>query len=182
MFALLQSFVKKVTSRVSGLLPSSISKWFGAREDGVRPRDLLDDDDEEEFLRIQPPAKKQKLPERNEGNHSGQASTSAHIFKYNHCRNNELSYGHFGLAGPSNCGKRLNNVIETDTGSNTSGYSSLAKHDNSSPVKEQGATDKVEKQVGNNHLFNSISSKFWGFLGSCCNKNYFYLIKICETF
>ncbi|KAF5278299.1 hypothetical protein FQR65_LT03567 [Abscondita terminalis] len=59
-----KSFVKKVRSRVTGLLPTSLSKWFGGNEDQkatVRYRDEEEEDDDETFS-IQPPSKRIKIP------------------------------------------------------------------------------------------------------------------------
>nr|XP_022906230.1 nuclear pore complex protein Nup153 isoform X1 [Onthophagus taurus] len=72
-----KSFVKKVTSRVSGFLPSSLSKWFAGTESTVvRPRDETDDDDE--TLRIQPPTKKAKT------NEPAMSSMATSLYKNNH--------------------------------------------------------------------------------------------------
>ncbi|KAF5300979.1 hypothetical protein FQR65_LT09023 [Abscondita terminalis] len=59
-----KSFVKKVRSRVTGLLSTSLSKWFGGNEDQkatVRYRDEEEEDDDETFS-IQPPSKRIKIP------------------------------------------------------------------------------------------------------------------------
>ncbi|GJQ87103.1 hypothetical protein Trydic_g23953 [Trypoxylus dichotomus] len=54
-----KSFVKKIKSRVSGFLPSSLTRLFGSTESQVRYREESDDEDEESF-RIQPPTKRIK--------------------------------------------------------------------------------------------------------------------------
>lgn len=153
----MQSFVKKVTSRVSGLLPSSLSKWFGTRdnESTVRHRDDLDKDEEEEFI-IQPPAKKQRKLSGNNDNVNNHVPS-----RYYHVNNGTYKES---MPGPSNCNKDtyLTSVVndsstraDKETGSTgSSGYSSVIKNKgdlyNSSPIKE-----KKDVTQGTNYLFNS---------------------------
>ncbi|KRT84823.1 hypothetical protein AMK59_1785 [Oryctes borbonicus] len=54
-----KSFVKKIKSRVSGFLPSSLTRLFGSTESQLRYREESEDEDEESFL-IQPPTKRIK--------------------------------------------------------------------------------------------------------------------------
>lgn len=86
----MQSFVKKVSSRVSGILPS-ISKWFSTTHEPnrstIRYRDEDEDDDDEDqsFRIIQPPSKKLKLPS------AVTTTTTEPSFKYNNFTLNSLS-------------------------------------------------------------------------------------------
>lgn len=130
-----------VSSRVSGFIPS-FSKWFN-REEGkstVRYRDEEGEDDDDQSVSIQPPAKKLKLP-------------TEPSFKYNNFTLNSLStpiaessrHDHFTepIAGPSGVKSRklvlsssreqsvrkeiANGDSNSDSGDSTSGYSSMAR-------------------------------------------------------
>ncbi|XP_017779794.1 PREDICTED: nuclear pore complex protein Nup153 [Nicrophorus vespilloides] len=57
-----KSFVKKVKSRVSGLFPSSLSKWFGTPQDSPKIRHREDLDEDDDTCLLQPPTKRVKLP------------------------------------------------------------------------------------------------------------------------
>ncbi|GLV45529.1 Nucleoporin 153kD [Carabus blaptoides fortunei] len=57
------SLLQKVTKRVSGLIPSSFTKWFGQPGDSgsvIRRRESIDDEDDTDTTQIQPPKKRAK--------------------------------------------------------------------------------------------------------------------------
>lgn len=179
-----QSFVKKVSSRVSGILPS-ISKWFSREEnkstiryrDEEEDDDLDDDDDDHNDFRetIQPPAKKLKLPSISESNPTP-------TFKYNNFSLTSLStptaessrHEHFAepIAGPSGVKSRklvlsnssireqsvriVNGDNHSDSGDSTSGYSSMARIGGSKEV----IAPVVEKQIKGNTGDEGKSSLF----------------------
>lgn len=154
--------MKKVTSRVSGLIPSSLSKWFGSKEEctsTVRQREDTDDEDDD-YVNVQPPSKRQRkdLNNDNHVNYLIETSSSTNVLNFTH-RNNYTTYeppDDTEQPGPSNCtrSKHLEVVVnkndkETDsTGSNTSGYSSQKNENNydSSPPKTV---------IQANHIFNN---------------------------
>lgn len=135
----MQSFVKKVSSRVSGFIPS-FSKWFSREESKSTIRYRDEEEDEDPNFSIQPPSKKLKLP-------------SEPTFKYNNFTLSSLStpiaessrHDHFAepIAGPSGVKSRklvlsssrdqsarqaiTNGDNNSDSGDSTSGYSSMAR-------------------------------------------------------
>ncbi|XP_018320434.1 nuclear pore complex protein Nup153 isoform X2 [Agrilus planipennis] len=54
-----KSFVKKVKSRVSDLIPASISKWFGSEDNSGRSRE-----DDGDIYQVEPPLKRARIPSR----------------------------------------------------------------------------------------------------------------------
>lgn len=128
--------MKKVTSHVSGLIPSSISKWFG--ETGRTPSVIRrreeqisgDEDDDDELISNQPPKKRA----RNISHPAGFTITSTPVLNHNdHLKKVQTI--------PQDCIRQSNREIfdsvyteaslhlngdnRSDSGESTSGYSSV---------------------------------------------------------
>lgn len=161
--------MKKVSSRVSGFIPS-FSKWFN-REEGkstVRYRDEEGDDDDQSFS-IQPPTKKLKLP-------------TEPTFKYNNFTLSSLStpsgessrHDHFAepIAGPSGVKSRklvlpssreqsvrkeiANGDSNSDSGDSTSGYSSMARIGSKEQIPQNVEKPNANQgDTGTSLLFNN---------------------------
>lgn len=124
------SFVNKVKSRVSELIPSSISKWFNSNDDrphNVRIRDELEND-EESFI-IQPPSKRIKRPSSdnlmNTMYEPHSTESKSEISK------DSLTFEKCIKNSPSTASKNIYTIDylvdkESENGS-TSGYSSMAR-------------------------------------------------------
>lgn len=80
MFTFLQSFVKNVTSRVSGLLPATITRWFSSPSSSnangsTQAADATDSSTEDEApespITTQPPSKRMRFSSPGKFNHFG---------------------------------------------------------------------------------------------------------------
>lgn len=176
MLLMFQSFMKKVSSRVSDLIPTSLSKWFARDEDKSAVRYREEDDD---LYSIQPPTKRVKMP-------------TEPSFSYNHFSLNSTPTHHNNMlpkrradnlaqtlnfaepvAGPSGIKARklsvskthqqgsskevLNGDKDTDSGDSTSGYSSMIKIGSKEQLLEKPEAARA-KEPKTNSLFNN--SKF----------------------
>lgn len=84
-----QSFVKNVTSRVSGLLPATITKWFsspsssnanGSAQNVDGTDSSTEDEAPETPITTQPPPKRMRYTSPGEFNHYTQADVRANFF------------------------------------------------------------------------------------------------------
>lgn len=145
--------MKKVTSRVSDLIPASLSKWFARDEDKSAVRYREDDDD---LYSVQPPPKRVKMPTEPNFSYNNFTISSTPIHHNNilpkRRADNLAQTLNFAepVAGPSgikarklsvskthqqsNSKELLNGDKDTDSGDSTSGYSSMIKNGGS---KEQ---------------------------------------------
>lgn len=177
--------MKKVSSRVSDLIPSSLSKWFARDEDNkstVRYRE----DDEDSYL-VQPPTKRVKIPMESSFSYNNFSLSSTETPTHHNNvppkrRVDNLAQTlNFAepVAGPSGIKARklsisktpqpctskemLNGEKDTDSGDSTSGYSSMVKIGS----KEQ-LTEKIDaakpKEAKANPLFYSSKCKHFYFL------------------
>jgi len=151
-----KSFVKKVRSRVTGLLPSSLSKWFRNDDDSkkavIRQRE---EDEDDEYYDIQPPSKRVKIPSSEtihdilHTNSVSPTTFASNDVNRNHSiniedRQNIRSPFPEPLPGPSGIKSRktfmptisvnynstetlLNGDKDSDSGESTSGYSSMIR-------------------------------------------------------
>lgn len=170
--------MKKVSTRVSDLIPSSLTKWFtrDERSSSVRYRD---EDDDDSFT-IQPPSKKAKLPTEPHFNYNNfslsslSTPTISNPLISSPCVssvNNVYSPSPVPepVAGPSGIKARklmiprsversdatdmLNGDKESDSGDSTSGYSSMARTAVRAQVFENA--EASNSKIYSNSTFNS---------------------------
>lgn len=160
--------MKKVTSRVSGLLPTSLSKWFG--ESGrtkpvIRRRDDQNsaDEDDEDATTIQPPKKRARnaailsdttFPSLS---HSGFQFTSTPTVNHNNDHLMRLQPGPSGYTRQitnrevfvetlnTDTAVHLNGDDRSDSGESTSGYSSVPLPN----AQKDSSSDKESKMEVN---------------------------------
>lgn len=163
--------MKKVTSRVSGLIPSSLTKWFGesgrSRQVIRRRDDEISVDEDEETLPIQPPKKRARnVPVLSDAtftalNPSEFTITSTPMVNHND-HSIKIQPGPSGYIRQSSreifntmspeTAMHLNGDDKSDSGESTSGYSSVPLpniHKDSSSDKEMKSdinTSKVSEK------------------------------------
>ncbi|KAK4877512.1 hypothetical protein RN001_010018 [Aquatica leii] len=173
-----KSFVKKVQSRVSGLLSTSLSKWFGGN-DGQKAR-LRDEDDDDETYNIQPPSKRIKMPTPETKNtyvnsYSSSTYTSDPNVRTSDYTNNTKIFE--PVAGPSGVQPNkpnlesslskdnlLNGDKDSESEESTDGYSSLLRFNHAndsitSPLNRDIKFNPTPPSTGHNRsLFSDRSS------------------------
>lgn len=181
-----QSFVKKVSTRVSDLIPSSLSKWFSREERSPSVR-YRDEDDDDSFT-IQPPSKKAKLPTEPHFNYNNfslsslSTPTISNPLINSPCVSSANSvYSPSAViepvAGPSGIKARklmiprsaersdttdmLNGDKESDSGDSTSGYSSMARTAVREQVAENAETNR--SKIYSSSIFNNCEYKLFLF-------------------
>lgn len=170
--------MKKVTSRVSGLIPTSLTKWFGETgrsKQVIRRRDDQNsaDEDDDDSVTVQPPKKRaRKAPLLSDTslpvlNSSGFTITSTPMLNHNdHLM--RLQPGPSGYTRQTNreifdttnsdTAVHLNGDDRSDSGESTSGYSSVPLPN----IQKDSSSDKETKaEVNTSKLLDKCKSNFF---------------------
>lgn len=154
--------MKKVTSRVSGLIPTSLSKWFG---DTGRSRQVIrrredqnsdDDDGDEDSTPIQPPKKRARnAATLSDATFSAMSSSGFTITSTPMINHNDVLRVQAGPSGYSRQSTRetydaihsmhLNGDDRSESGESTSGYSSVPLPN----MQKESSSDKETKSEVN---------------------------------
>lgn len=166
--------MKKVTSRVSGLIPSSLTKWFGeggCTRQVVRRREAEDDDhsasEDEESLPVQPPKKRARNTTLSDTTFTAipnlfTVTSTPLVHSYDHVTRTQA-----GPSGYSRSRESYNTTIRdaevhqngddrSDSGESTSGYSSVPL-----PHNKDSSSDKESKsEVNTSKILNKCKFLF----------------------
>lgn len=175
--------MKKVSSRVSDLIPTSLSKWFAREEDKSAVRYREDDDD---LYSIQPPTKRVKMPTEPSFSYNNFSLSSTPTYHNNVMPkrrvDNLAQTLNFAepVAGPSGIKARklsvskthqrhnskeiLNGDKDTDSGDSTSGYSSMIKIGSKEQLLDKAEVAKAKEPKTNSLFHNSKFQLFFIFL------------------